>query len=46
MKKAMPPAAFGTTMVALSVAGLFSALIDGTLGWEYLVHEVLRQLIP
>ncbi len=46
MKRATPPAGFGGTMVVLSVAGLFSALIDGTLGWEYLVHEVLRQLIP
>lgn len=41
-----PPAIFGGTMIALSVAGLFSALIDGTLGWEFLVHEVLRRLMP
>ena len=46
MKRTMPPAAFGGVMAALSLAGLFSALIDGTLGWEYLVHEMLRQLIP
>ena len=46
MKRATPPAAFGAAMLALSAAGLFSALIDGTLGWEYLVRKVLRQLIP
>ena len=46
MKPATPPAAFGGAMAALSAAGLFSALIDGTLGWEYLVHEVLRRLMP
>ncbi|MBX3650995.1 MAG: hypothetical protein KF771_06440 [Burkholderiales bacterium] len=46
MKRAMPPAAFGGAMAALAAAGLFSALIDGTLGWEYLVREMLRQLVP
>jgi len=45
MKKPVPEAAFGPMMAVLSAAGLFSALIDGVLGWEYLVHEVLRQLM-
>jgi hypothetical protein len=46
MKRVTPPAGFSSAMIALSVAGMFSALIDGTLGWEYLVHERLRRLMP
>lgn len=34
------------SMAAITAAGLLSALIDGTFGWEYLLREILRQLIP
>lgn len=34
------------SMTAITAAGLLSALIDGTLGWEQLLREILRQLIP
>lgn len=33
-------------MAVLAATGLLSALVDGTLGWEYLLREILRQLIP
>ncbi|MBX3662052.1 MAG: hypothetical protein KF804_06370 [Burkholderiales bacterium] len=34
------------SMMTITAAGLLSALIDGTLGWEQLLQEILRQLIP
>jgi hypothetical protein len=34
------------SMTVITAAGLLSALIDGTLGWEHLLREILRQLIP
>jgi len=37
---------FACILVALTAAGLLSALIDGTLGWSWLAGEVLRQLMP
>jgi len=37
---------FACILVALTAAGMLSALIDGTLGWSWLAGEVLRQLMP
>jgi len=33
--------AFPLLISGITVAGLLSALIDGTLGWETLVHTIL-----
>ncbi|MBY0271368.1 MAG: hypothetical protein K2X06_15995 [Burkholderiales bacterium] len=38
------PAGFALTATGISAVGLLSALIDGTLGWEYLAQELLLRL--
>jgi hypothetical protein len=38
------PAGFVLTATLISTAGMLSALIDGTLGWENLALELLNRL--
>jgi hypothetical protein len=38
------PAGFVLTATGIFVIGLLSALVDGTLGWEYLAQEFLLRL--
>jgi hypothetical protein len=45
MHRASPrPAGFALTAAVLFAVGLLSALIDGTLGWEYLAQELLERI--
>lgn len=45
MHRASPrPAGFALTATLIFAVGLLSALVDGTLGWEYLVQELLGRL--
>jgi hypothetical protein len=45
MRCASPrPTGFALTATVIFAAGLLSALIDGTLGWEYLAQEFLLRL--
>lgn len=37
-------AGFALTVTGMSVIGLLSAVIDSTLGWEYLARELLIRL--
>jgi hypothetical protein len=44
-RQALPrPAGFALTASVIFAVGLLSALIDGTLGWEYLAREMLVRL--
>lgn len=36
---------FPLTISGITVAGLLSALIDGTVGWEQLAHAVLTRVV-
>lgn len=38
------PAGFALTATVIFAVGLLSALVDGTLGWEYLAQELLDRL--
>lgn len=38
------PAGFALTAMLISAVGLLSAVVDGTLGWEYLAQELLFRL--
>jgi hypothetical protein len=39
-----PPVRFVLTTTVMAAAGMLSALIDSTLGWEYLARELLVRL--
>lgn len=38
------PAGFALTVTLIVAVGLLSALVDGTLGWEYLARELVVRL--
>jgi len=38
------PAGFVLTAAGIFAIGLLSALVDGTLGWEYLAQEFLLRM--
>jgi hypothetical protein len=38
------PAGFALTAAIIFAVGLLSALVDSTLGWEYLAQELLNRL--
>lgn len=45
MQRTSPrPAGFALTAALIFAVGLLSALVDGTLGWEYLAQELLDRL--
>lgn len=45
MHRASPgPAGFALTLTLIVAVGLFSALVDGTLGWEYLARALVVRL--
>jgi hypothetical protein len=35
---------FPLTISGITIAGLLSALVDGTLGWEQLAHTLLNRI--
>ena len=43
-RAAQGPGGFVLTATVICAVGLLSALIDGTLGWEYLARELLDRL--
>lgn len=36
---------FPLTLSGITIAGLLSALVDGTLGWEQLAHNLLIRIV-
>jgi len=36
---------FPLTLGGITIAGLLSALVDGTLGWEQLAHTLLDRIV-
>lgn len=43
-RASLQPTGFALTASVIFAAGLLSALVDGTLGWEYLAREMLARL--
>jgi hypothetical protein len=46
MRKLQDPGrGFPLVLAGIAVAGLLSALVDGTVGWENLAHTVLKHAL-